>query len=108
MRYLRWEEKTNLISKPFISKHTIKPGEDFSGDIFIEYSAFHEEISSDSHSDTVIELTSDCLPILENFVSCALTVDSPDINGYFDSEYKSGLQNLKEARTDRLVQVIDI
>lgn len=86
----------------------IKTKDSFSGDIFIEYAAFHEEISSDSPSDTVIGLTSDCLPILENFVACALTVDSPDINGYFDSEYKGGLQNLKEAITDRLVQIIDI
>jgi len=74
----------------------------FDGEIPIEYNAFHKEIMSDSPLDTEIELTQECLQILEHYVCAGVSLDSPDTYAYFYGEYQNGLVNLSPKRSNRL------
>ena len=67
----------------------------FEGDIFIQYDAFHAEIFAKSPIDTtMIELTQECLLVLEHYVAAQLTADNPEFYAHFFTEYQNGLKNL--------------
>ena len=75
--------------------------------IDVEYSAFHAEINADTPEGTFIELTSECIAVLENYVAAGLTIDTNEMYANFYSEYQSGMQNLQKSRSSNVAQFYD-
>ncbi|MCL2739574.1 MAG: hypothetical protein FWE47_00040 [Oscillospiraceae bacterium] len=82
-------------------------------DVYIEYEAFHPTISittpiaADENKNFIIELTDDCIPILENFVAMGLTIESSELYGHFFEQYQSGMANLTNSRSKKLVEFMN-
>lgn len=81
--------------------------------IRVEYISFHAEadtsiaIDSIENSNFIIELTPECIPVLENFMAMSLTTDTSEMYGNFFEQFNSGMANLARSRSERLVEFMN-